>query len=249
MVGLLPDQTVRFPLTRQRWRQATFLHYPCDPDAIARHLPDGLVPDLYAGQAWFSITPLMMREVRPVGLPAAPGWSTFPEVNLRTYVRAPDGRDGIWFFRLDCPRQLMVRGMNLVGLRYRYRPAEFSAEPGKVSYNFHGDDLTVRIGARITEQSVRDIFLTGRWNAFTRRGNRLLRFPIAHQPWALHTATASGNLLTAFEDLGLPVLDHQPIVHYSPGVDVRIAAPRLLPLAPENGGDNRGDRHNRRGIH
>jgi uncharacterized protein len=50
--------------------------------------------DEYDGMAWVSLTPFLMAAVRPAGVPIEPGFSTFPETNLRTYVRRPDGRDG-----------------------------------------------------------------------------------------------------------------------------------------------------------
>jgi uncharacterized protein YqjF (DUF2071 family) len=46
-----------------------------------------------------------------------------------------------------------------------------------------------------------------------------------HQPWPLHRAealTVDDSLTTA---AGLPAPDGAPLVHYSPGVDVRIGRP------------------------
>lgn len=229
MTGRHPDQPVTMPLGRQSWSPTVFLHYPCDVEGIARLLPPGLSPQLFEGQAWLSVTPLVMRRVRPPLLPPMPGWSTFPEVNIRTYVSAPDGHDGLWFFRLDCPRRLMVWGLNPLGLAYRYRKAEFAHEAGVVNFCFHGEHehtLDARMGDPIKEPTARDVFLTGRWNAFTVRFNRLLRFPIAHEPWPLYTATATGSMLTVPHDLGFPVLTDQPDIQYSPGVDVRLGSPR-----------------------
>lgn len=230
MAGKHPDHDVQLPLNYQGWSPTAFLHYPCDAQKLAQLLPDGLTPDLFDGQAWISLTPLLMYRIRPAGVPALPGWSTFPELNIRTYVRGPDGHDGIWFFRLDCPRRLLVWALNILGLPYNYREAEFEQAPREVRFRFHGKhkhDLRLQIGAPLAVHSARDIFLTGRWNAFGTQLNRLIRFPVAHQPWPLHSATASGSMLTAPRDLGLPVLSDQPIVQYSPGVNARFAAPRL----------------------
>ena len=37
------------------WKDALFVSWPIDPALIARHLPDGLIPDLHEGQAWVSV--------------------------------------------------------------------------------------------------------------------------------------------------------------------------------------------------
>ena len=53
--------------------------------------------------------------------------STFPETNLRTYVRGPDGRDGIWFFSLEADSLPLVLGARtLYGVPYRW--ADMSVE-------------------------------------------------------------------------------------------------------------------------
>jgi uncharacterized protein YqjF (DUF2071 family) len=70
--------------------------------------------------------------------------------------------------------------------------------------------------------------LTGRFNAFTRRAGRLWRVPVEHPPWPLHDA----RLLRPHTDMlslaGLPQPDGEPMVHFSPGVDVRLGAPRTV---------------------
>src|SRR5688500_16918583 len=50
-----------------------------------------------------------MRGTRPRWLPAVPGLSAFPEVNVRTYL-VTDGKPGVWFFSLDAASRLAVRG-------------------------------------------------------------------------------------------------------------------------------------------
>lgn len=232
MVGHHPEHRVRVPVGRMGWKHTVFLHYRCDAERISRLLPPGLAPHVIEGQAWLSVTPLVMHRMRPAGLPPIPWWSTFPEVNVRTYVRAPDGRDGLWFFTLDCSRRAMPLALNRLGLPYRYRRARFEEAGGCLRYRFSGGreqgehTLDVSTGEPITEPSELDIFLSGRWNAFSTRATLLLRFPVTHQPWPLHAATATGSMLALPHDMGLPVLATPPIVQYSPGVDVALGAPR-----------------------
>ena len=87
----------------QRWCDLLFAHWPVPPEALARALPAAFVPDLFEGEAWIGVVPFRMEAVRLRGLPAVPGLSAFPELNVRTYVRRRDrpGVSGVYFFSLD----------------------------------------------------------------------------------------------------------------------------------------------------
>ncbi|MFG3015643.1 DUF2071 domain-containing protein [Streptomyces cinerochromogenes] len=93
------------PALRAGWLTQTFLHWSYAPELIQRLLPDGLTVDTYDGHAWVGLTPFVMADVRPPGSPVA--LAAFPETNLRTYVRGPGGREGLWFLSIEvaCPGQ------------------------------------------------------------------------------------------------------------------------------------------------
>ena len=57
--------------------------------------------------AWLGITPFLLSGLRLRGLPPLPGVSTFPELNVRTYVTLDD-KPGLWFFALDVGSTLVV---------------------------------------------------------------------------------------------------------------------------------------------
>ena len=82
----------------------TFLHWRYPPETVQALLPDGLEVETFDGVAWVGLIPFLMDRVRPRWLPPVPWLSRFPETNVRTYVRGPDGRTGIWFFSLDAAR-------------------------------------------------------------------------------------------------------------------------------------------------
>ena len=70
------------------------------PAVLESHLPSGLALDTFDGRAWLGIAPFRISGIRSRCLPAIPGLTDFPELNLRTYVVA-DGKPGVWFFSLD----------------------------------------------------------------------------------------------------------------------------------------------------
>ncbi|MGH7714093.1 MAG: YqjF family protein, partial [Gemmatimonadaceae bacterium] len=92
---------------RQVWHDLAFLHWHVAPDAIRHLVPKELTLDEFDGQAWVAVTPFWMSDVALRGVPSLPGVSSFPEVNVRTYVRHGDRR-GVWFFSLDAASHLAV---------------------------------------------------------------------------------------------------------------------------------------------
>src|SRR5829696_3897614 len=71
----------------QTWHDLLFAHWPVSAAALARIVPSAFALDLFDGQAWLGIVPFYMTNVAPRGVPALPGISSFPELNVRTYVQ------------------------------------------------------------------------------------------------------------------------------------------------------------------
>jgi uncharacterized protein len=82
----LPERTwIMF----QRWNDLLFAHWALEPERVRPLVPPELELDLFDGRAWVGIIPFWMSKVHLRGLPSLPGSGTFPELNLRTYVRLP----------------------------------------------------------------------------------------------------------------------------------------------------------------
>ena len=236
MAGPLPEQRVTAPVLLMGWERLTFLHWSYPLDVVQALLPDGLRVDTWDGRAWVAITPFVMTDVHPPLLPAIPGWSTFPETNVRTYVRAHGGMDGLWFLSLDAGRAATLSARAMIGVPYAWARMGVRQDGQEVHYTSsrvgaaaHGD-IRIRIGAPIpsAELTSADHFLTGRWRAFSRRGGRTFVTHVEHQPWPLHTATVEHLESTLIEATGLPAPSGDPVVHYSPGVAVRMGRSRIL---------------------
>jgi hypothetical protein len=170
--------------------------------------------------------------------------SNFCETNVRTYVRDRRGRSGIWFFSLDAARLGAVAvarttyglpyfwsGMRLIergpGVAYDSEIAYGCARrwPGPPAHS----RVRVRPGAPIpdAEVSERDHFLTARWILFSvsASGARTRLARACHQPWPLYQAEAVAVDDTLVTAAGLPPPTGEPLVLWSPGVDVRIGRP------------------------
>src|SRR5262245_51240632 len=98
----VPDcpHTIERPAMIHRWDLLTFLHWRFPAEAVQRLLPPGLSVETFDGDAWIGLVPFQM-EVRAARGGTAPWLGRFCETNVRTYVVAPDGSRGVWFFSLD----------------------------------------------------------------------------------------------------------------------------------------------------
>lgn len=236
MAGQEPEEQVHWPASRQQWRRMSFLHWPYQPDQLRHLLAPGLELDLWEGTAWLSVTPFLMADFRIGSLPPVPMLSTFPETNVRTYVRGPNGRDGLWFLSLEADSLATVLAASTVyGVPYRW--ADMAVDEGSaVRYRSHrrrspsvGHDISVRPGAPCEAPSGLDHWLTGRWRAYTTIGGRLAWAPVQHEPWPLWEATVVNLEESLLMAEGVPEPDGDPLVHFSPGVfDVRLGPPRFL---------------------
>jgi hypothetical protein len=221
---------------RQRWERLTFLHWPYDPAAVQRLIPGSLRVQTFGGAAWVGLVPFFMRVATPGGR-RLPWASNFCETNVRTYVTDAEGRAGIWFLSLDASRLGAVSVARAsYRLPYFWSRMRLAASAGEACYRCRrrwpgprgaASRIRIGIGARYapSELGDRDHFLTARWILFSVHGARARFASACHQPWPLHRARLldlDDGLVTA---AGLPRSDGEPLIHYSPGVDVRIGRP------------------------
>jgi uncharacterized protein len=228
-------ERVRFPVLLSRWLTVTFVHWPVEPAVVQALLPPGLTVDQWDGQAWLTLAPFRMVGVGPPG-PRALRRLAFAETNFRTYVRAPNGRDGIYFFRIEAVSALMTFSARIAaGTPYRLGDLSVVEHAGLVSYGGALKDGTcsyridVRPGQRLREAAPRDVWLTGRWRAYSWHLGRLLETPVEHEPWPLWDATVEELHETLSASLGVPAARTDQVVHFSEGVrDVRLGFSRRL---------------------
>ncbi|MCB9876918.1 MAG: DUF2071 domain-containing protein [Planctomycetes bacterium] len=186
-----------------RWQDLLFLHWPVDPAPLRAQLPPGLELETWQGRAWLGVVPFVMARTRFRRLPPVPTTRTFPELNVRTYVRQADPADprrGVWFFSLDAASRLAVEGARLgFGLPYFAATMRVDVAHGEVGYRSerqdrrgppasfvaswrpHGDPFEAAAGS--FEQ-----FLVERYCLYAVRRGRLVVGEIAHRPWQLRCA-------------------------------------------------------------
>jgi len=213
----------------QAWRRITFLHWAYEPAILRQRLPGGLELDIFEGVAWVGMTPFMVDGLRAPFLPALPWLSRFPETNVRTYVRGPDGERGVWFFSLDAARLLAVIGAR-AGFSLPYRWARMSVVEEKQIVRYKSfrksaaTNIEVEVGPELIENNDFDNFLTARYRLYTIRAGRLMHAQVEHPPWPLRKARVRLIEQTLLASNQLPSPTHEPFVHFSHGVSTRIGA-------------------------
>lgn len=217
---------------RMRWSELLFAHWTVDPAVVRRLLPAGLELDIRDGRAWLGVVPFRMSDVAPRAVPALPGVSEFPELNLRTYVTA-GGRPGVWFFSLDAANRLAVRVARTT-FHLPYMDARMRCErgPGGVSYESvrtHRGEPPAALRATYrpvgpvhrSQPGSLEQWLTERYCLYSadRRG-RIFRGEIHHEPWPLQPAEAHFEQLEMTRILGIE-LEPAPVhLLYVESIDV-----------------------------
>ncbi|MCA1824135.1 MAG: YqjF family protein [Mycobacteriales bacterium] len=228
---------VRVPVMLHGWKILTFLHWRYEPAVVQALLPSGLEVDTHDGSAWVGLTPFRITVTVP-GVPPVPGLSTFPETNCRTYCVGPDGRRAVWFFSLDVSRLAVVAAARATyGVPYQWAQMQVYDEGSRIRYASRrkGDRevrnrLEVEVGEPIAERDVSELdnFLTARWGLYSTTPVGLIYAPVEHQPWPLTEARVVTLDQTIVSAAGLPAPAGDPLVHFSPGVDARIGAPKRV---------------------
>src|SRR3989442_9486339 len=105
-MSTVPMKTVRRPFLTARWSKLAILTWEAPPALLEPHLPAGLELDRRDGAAFASLVAFDFLDTRVLGIPW-PGFTRFPEVNLRFYVRRGERR-GVVFIREFVPQAIVA---------------------------------------------------------------------------------------------------------------------------------------------
>lgn len=222
------------PILRQNWENLLFLHWPVEPAALRSLVPDPLELDLFDNQAWIGVTPLAMTGVRASVLPAIPGFNSFLELNVRTYVHYR-GQPGVYFFSLDSSKVIPALAARfLYFLPYFKASMEFST--GGPIFHFSSKRLDSpaefsadwQVGGPLGEAPPNSLefFLVERYGLFVEIGGQIQIIRIHHRPWILEQAILHSCRSTMIGALGVPEPTSAPLAHFSYFLAVETWEPR-----------------------
>jgi uncharacterized protein YqjF (DUF2071 family) len=185
------------PFLTAEWKELTLINFRLPPALLQSVLPDGLEPDLFRGSAYASLVAFDFENVRVAGVPW-PGYTHFPELNLRLYVRCEEGRRGVMFVRelipgrlpaviarwaynepyLACPMQRQIKPLDDGG------QLQFTT----LAWNGRINQIQVRVGPAAyspDRDSEAEWLKEQEWGFGMGRGGDLLRYQVRHPRWLL----------------------------------------------------------------
>lgn len=220
------------------WHDLLFAHWPVTPEAIRALVPPCLELDLFDGRAWVGVVPFRMSGVRLRLLFPMPGCGAFPELNLRTYVRAradsEEGRRaGVFFWSLDAASAIAVRAARTwFHLPYFDAAMSCTADGAGISYT----SRRTHRGAPAAEFVARyepfgpvfraapgtfERWLTERYCLYAVDGRgRAHRGDIHHAPWPLQQAHAEIRTNTIGAAAGITLPRAEPHLLFARTLDV-----------------------------
>jgi uncharacterized protein len=222
----------------QIWCDLLFAHWQVAVEELERVVPAELPLDTYEGSAWLGVTPFFVRGLRLQGTAPVPGLSSFPELNVRTYVRVDD-KPGIYFLSLDAGSwPAVVAARRAYRLPYFHARVEARSDEEGVTYDAirtSADGQPARFRARYGPAGAPlpahprslERWLTERYCLYTFDVEmRIQRGEIHHRPWPLRPAWAEieNNSMAMPFDIAI---EGEPLLHFSARQDVA-----LWPIRP-----------------
>lgn len=230
---------------RMNWLDLLFMHYRVDQQELRTLIPDALEIDTFDGDAWLGIVPFRMTGVAPRFVPSVPGFSSFPELNVRTYVTY-NGKPGVWFFSLEATNRLAVRFARMM-FYLPYMDAKIDFLAGSKSTNgtwikyrsvrTHRDEPAAELECEyrpigetfLARPNSLESFLTSRYCLYCADPQgQVYRGEIDHQPWELREAQAIVTRNTMTDGLGITLPQEDPILHFSR--EIRTVAWTIKPV-------------------
>lgn len=233
-----------FPFLTARWQELTLINYDLDPDFLGGFLPSGLEPDLLDGRAYCSLVAFDFEKIRVLGIPW-PGYTRFPEFNLRVYVRCQEaGRRGVLFIRELIPGKLPSLVARLAynepyaacPMERRFTLQDDGSQTQRTEWLWENqwNLLQVTVGPRISlpaPGSAEDWFKEQEWGFGLDQRGSLLRYKVTHPRWLLREVR-DFDLEMNWTSLYGPVWAEE-LAHREPNSTIHALGSEIVVYTPE----------------
>ncbi|MEO6324080.1 MAG: DUF2071 domain-containing protein [Thermoanaerobaculia bacterium] len=196
------------PFMTAAWKRLAIVTFKVPDDVIAPYLVPGTEPDRWEGSALASVVAFEFEKMSVFGIPAF-GFRSFPEWNLRFYVRCPSPdsgetesiRRGVTFVTEFVPGRI-VAGMARALYDEPYRAVPYSLDRHAVGTS-QSMDHVVELGGRTHRfrfiaggapvvpppDSLAHFLKEQEWGFGTTRGGRRGVYRVEHPRWGVHPET------------------------------------------------------------
>jgi hypothetical protein len=215
---------------KQIWHDLLFAHWPLPSEVMRPLVPAQLALDTFDGNCWVGVVPFHMSGIRGRILPAFPGLSRFPELNVRTYV-THGGKPSVYFFSLDAANLPAVwAARTFYHLPYFHAAMSSEERDGSIYYSsrryagaakFRGSYRPIA-PVQLRESGSLEYWLTERYCLYTVHDGGVYRGEIHHQPWPLQNAEAEIEINTMAAADGISLPEMAPLLHFARRLEVLI---------------------------
>jgi uncharacterized protein YqjF (DUF2071 family) len=215
---------------KQIWHDLLFAHWPLPPSAMRLLVPPQLTLDTFDGECWIGVVPFHMSGIRGRWLPALPGLSRFPELNVRTYVTY-GGKPGVYFFSLDAANLPAVwAARTFYHLPYFHAAMTSEECNGSIHYSSRRRGAPAEFRARYhpigpvhpRAQGSLQHWLTERYCLYTTHRDQVYRGEIHHHPWPLQNAEGELETNTVAAAAAIRLPETAPPLHFARQLEVLI---------------------------
>lgn len=215
----------------QEWCNLLFLHWKYSKEAIQKRLPKGLYVDTFEGDAYLTVVPFFIKNLRLGVLPPLPFLSNFTEINVRTYVYDDKGTPGVYFFSLDI-NSLIVTQFASKFFHLPYQNSKLTSIITDEKIHISGGrntkmtismDIYPSLNSEFicAEPFSLDFFLLERYLLFTSKDNQLYFLQIHHSPYKISNTPQVNFKSNLLEANNFTLHEQQPnIIHYSKHLSV-----------------------------
>ncbi len=178
---------------RAEWRDVAVLTYAIDPAILQPYLPPGLGLDNWNDQTLVSLVGFRFLKTRILGF-RVPFWGSFPEVNLRFYVRRDTSegeRRGVVFIKEIVPyRAVAAIARSLYNENYHSMPMSFDTASPNVEYRWQFAGRENRIAvmreelARLPDDESLETFIVDhQWGYSLSKARQTIEYEVVRLPW------------------------------------------------------------------
>jgi uncharacterized protein len=215
---------------KQPWHDLLFAHWPVPFATLRPLVPAQLDLDQFGGQCWVGVVPFRMSGVTGRAMPPLPGLSSFPEMNVRTYVTHGE-KPGVYFFSLDAANLPAVwAARKFFHLPYFHARMSCRNRDGNVLYSSQRLESPAEFranyrptsNAQLREKGSLENWLTERYCLYATHRDRVYRGEIHHHQWPLHDVEAEFETNAVAAAAGISLPDIAPSLLFARRLEVLI---------------------------
>lgn len=187
------------PILTAEWQKLLLINYAVDPALLQPALPRGVELDFFGDACYISLVGFLFDRTRLLGV-ALPFHRTFPEINLRFYVRRRVGtewRRGVVFLQEMVPKPAIALAARwMYGEPYvirRMRHSWRSKQDGlhleyRWKHRGHWNKLAARVEPSPVDMAVGSEaeFITEHYYGYNGRGAVTREYMVKHSRWQIH---------------------------------------------------------------